>query len=383
MDDKKALVDGLSIVERGILYTVDFNNDSVGMTLYSGKDGFKALQVLERLQDMRPSDLKAILLAGKYEESQPRPLSNRAEYQKVLGGFDIAKKVADFMEDCDPALNGSNRASRVGWVNDVLHGRAKETTGDLVISLEKLCKPGHEERQNQIGREILKFSMQQLLIPMRYDAPDVEMRAYQIPVEDVNGRHLKIINQPIYDEAVKNGFPAGFFRDAYFHAVTFYALPERADFSSSTLLDCKFYVCAARGANFHGSSLHSTDFQTVDLSDANFTNATLAHTHFNDADMKGVGFPYARLKNCNLTHCNMWDVSLAETTLHEVRLAKIEEPRIKHFDMAVFNYGAVEPETAKWLSDKMRAELNIKPNGDTPQKNKGKKPDKAAPEPSR
>ena len=46
------------------------------------------------------------------------------DYQAVLSGHEISKKIADLLEDIDPIqYNGSNRARRVRNVNDYIQGR--------------------------------------------------------------------------------------------------------------------------------------------------------------------------------------------------------------------------------------------------------------------
>ena len=367
----------MSLESYSDIHTVVYRTRSVGMTLYSSADKQTASMVLNHLKAMRPSDIKHILLDGKYTP-QTRTKTPGAAYANVPGGFDISKKLADLFEDFAPTVyTGEHRAQLVSYANSLLHDREDVSLADGLPFAGLMDNDDFHRRGEAIGADVDAFERQRELIPTEYGEPPVGALAYKMPIEDVNGKRLKIIEQTLYDKAVMGGFSEGFFRNAYFHGVTFFALPEGADFSNSVLLNCKFNVCAARDARFGGASIYSTDFQTVDLSGAHFQHATLAHTHFNDVDMQGAGFHAARLNNCNITHCNMWDVSLLETVLNEVRFAKIEEPNIAHMETASFHFGAVRPETAIRLLGDTFAELGMA----TPERTQT--PEKATPEPER
>ncbi len=375
------MIDALQLESYDLLHTVAYNSDSVGMTLFTTPDLQQANDVLARLKGMRPSDLKKAILLGKgIESSAPTVPARGSEYKQVLGGFDIAKKVVDFMEDCDPHHNdGSNRTQAIGWVTDILHGRNEMSTTALMNHLEGIHTFGNFGRYDKICQHIRVFEKQKRQMNKWYSESPKLAPNYDVPIDDVNGRRLKIIDQAVYDKAVIHGFSADFFKNAYFDNVVFFALPEKADFSASILEGCKFNVCAARGALFSETSLYSSDFQTVDLTDAQFPHATLAHTHFTDVDMQGAGFHSATLNNCNFTHCNMWEVDLLETRLKEVRFGAIKEPKIWNLDTATFSFGAVEPNRAIQMQERAFAELG-RP---LPHRCNEMPPQKAAPEPSR
>ncbi len=73
----------------------------------------------------------------------------------------------------------------------------------------------------------------------------------------------KVIDQQLYDQAAKDGFPAGFFRDSFFHRVTLYCLPDGQYCSNSVFDLCTFAVCRINGyvdfshCSFCGGEFHS------------------------------------------------------------------------------------------------------------------------------
>lgn len=366
----------------GDLHTIEYSDDSLGMTVYSNKDPVLVNDAFLMLKDMRPSELKAVLRSEKFiKPPTERQKTPGHEYAKAPGAFDLAKRFFDLCEDIAPqSYNGSNRAKVVGIVADALNkfpslAEPPESLPDIAFPEEGDAK----KRFDHFFEEGAIYEKQKRLMQTEYGQPPVGKLEYIMPVEDVNGEQLKIIDQNLYDRAVVQGFSNGFFRNAYFSSVTFYALPEKADFSASVLQDCKFNVCAARGATFNGSSVYSTDFQTVDLTGASFSRTTLAHTHFNAVDLRGVDFSDASVRNCNFTSCNMWDVSLLCTKLNNVSFAKIEDPRIAHIMTTDFHFGAVEHETAKILMEKALRELGQLPAEAPPANRVPKKP----PEPAR
>ncbi len=153
------------------------------------------------------------------------------------------------------------------------------------------------------------------------------------------GRKLKIVNQRLYDQAAKAGFPPGFFRETYFDRVTFYCIPDHTDLNFSYFSNCDFSVCRIREASFDGASIQSSEFDTCAIQHATFFGASIAHTHFYDSALRNVSFQKARLTSCNTIDCGLNNVGFLNSTLDGCFFGRVDAHDIRSLHTATITQG--------------------------------------------
>ena len=135
------------------------------------------------------------------------------DYQAVLSGHEISKKIADLLEDIDPIqYNGSNRARRVRNINDHIQGRNDMPLGPMLEWAARVENGAYAEKVEVLRQSIQAFQSQKALLTQEYDKPPSDQQfSYKI-FDATPWNHLKVIDQDLYDQAAKAGFPAGFFQ---------------------------------------------------------------------------------------------------------------------------------------------------------------------------
>ena len=148
-----------------------------------------------------------------------------------------------------------------------------------------------------------------------------------------NGR--KVIDQQLYDQAAKDGFPAGFFRDSFFHRVTLYCLPDGQYCSNSVFDLCTFAVCRINGyVDFSHCSFYGGEFHSCALDDVNFGEATIAHTRFYDSTLKDVSFQMAHMKSCGMSDCTLEHLDFLCATLDDCSFTRTTASDIRYLRSA-------------------------------------------------
>lgn len=226
-----------------------------------------------------------------------------SEYKIVKSSLEISRNIADCLEDIDPIqYNGQSRTRRLRNVNSFLQGRNDMPLDELLDWAERTQGGAHAARVQAIRQDIQRFQEQKALLETPYTRRG--SRAYSYHVWDLDPeKPLKIIDQDLYDQAAREGFPPGFFRDSYFDHVTFCCLPDSAVCDGSRFQSCTFAVCRMVGTDFRNATLDDCEFHTCKMQDIFFTGAVISHTHFRDCSMHNVRFIYSRMRSCHTIDC--------------------------------------------------------------------------------
>lgn len=278
------------------------------------------------------------------------------DYKAVPSGLEISRRVIDCLEAAAPAgYLPDERTKAICAVNDILQGRSTRTMEELLTMLEQYG----DGRLSPAQRDIQNFLKQKDLLGFVYDktsSKEYKFRPYSRP----NGRSLKVIDQKLYDRAAKSGFPPDFFRESYFGKVTFYCLPDYADFYDSELHDCKFAVCRVKGASFVGTHIYGSEFYTSVLNLADFFGATLANTRFHDCELTHVMFNSARLKSCSTIDCTMDGINYSGAVLDGCSFGRVTAGTIRNLDGAVITQGGATEEECRRNREAIYQALGVK-----------------------
>ena len=261
------------------------------------------------------------------------------EHRQVKGSHQISIRAADLLEDMRPQhYNGANRAETVRTINDILQGRTERTVDAFLTGLRNTGGEDYAQRVEEISREIQAFLAQKALLSQPYtksSGKQYKYRSFDLDPE----RPLKMVNQRLYDQAAKAGFPPNFFRETYFDNVTFYCVPDHTDFNFSRFSNCTFAVCRIREATFDGVSFSSSAFHSCAIQYATFYKASIAHTHFHDSTLKNVSFQDARLKSCNTVDCELDGVGFLNATLDGCFFGRVAAHGIRGLHTATITQG--------------------------------------------
>ena len=188
------------------------------------------------------------------------------DYKAVPSGLNISRRIADCLEAAAPAGYPPNeRAHAIRAINDILQGRSTRSVEELLTELEKCGK----DKIVSVRQDIQDFLRQNELLTQAYDKGSGD-KQFLYKHRRESGKNLKVIGQRIYDRAAKSGFPPDFFRESYFDNVTFYCLPDHADFYGSELSNCKFAVCRMKYTAFVGAQIYDTEFYSCVMNHLDF-----------------------------------------------------------------------------------------------------------------
>lgn len=269
------------------------------------------------------------------------------EHRQVKGSRQISIQAADLLEDMRPQhYNGANRVETVRTINDILQGRTERTVDAFLTGLRNTGGEDCAQRVEEISREIQAFLTQKALLSRPYTKSSDKQYKYRSFDLDPE-RPLKIVNQRLYDQAAKAGFPPNFFRETFFDNVTFYCIPDHTDFNFSYFSNCAFVVCRIREATFDGTRIYSTEFHSCAMQYVTFHNAAIAHTHFHDSTLKSVSFQGARLKSCNTVDCELDGVGFLKATLDGCFFGRVAARGIRNLHTATITQGGATDEEVK------------------------------------
>lgn len=280
-----------------------------------------------------------------------------SDYKSVPSGMEIGRRIADCLETmAATGYQTAERAQVIHSINDILQGRAPRTAGDLLAQLEQYG----DERTADVRQNIRDFLAQKDLLTKAYTkSSDGKRYVYHQHIRS-GGRPLKIIDQKLYDRAARQGFPPNFFREAYFDQVTFYCLPDRADFCDSELHNCKFAVCRLNHASFVGACIYSSEFYSSMLNHVDFFAATLAHTHFHDCELSHIMLQYVRMKSCNTIDCTLYSANYSGATLDGCSFGRVTASTIRNLDQATIIQGGATEEECRRNRDAIYEALGVK-----------------------
>ena len=266
------------------------------------------------------------------------------KYKNVRDSHDIAVSLADYLENSAPKqYPPGDRAGTVRRLNDILQGRASQTTDDLLAEIEK---HGDDAKKTEAFKSDIRDFLQQKAIlphPFPYQRAD-----WPTPPETLDtigyDPPKKVIDQKLYDEAARHGFPPSFFRESFFDHVTLYCVPDYMSCARSVFQECRFSVCRLWGVNFSKTSIYSTDFGTVEMHDVVFDGAVLAHTRFFDCGMSQITFADARLKSCRMLDCKLERATFAGATLDGCAFDRMQAETVTGLYQAAITQGGATAE---------------------------------------
>lgn len=276
---------------------------------------------------------------------------------------------------CDPVKYPSGEDAKiVRSLNDTLQGRSKQTVDELLADVDAVCgRLGiYNSEWLMLRQAIEDFQHQKELLGRPYTKSSDKQYKYRTFDLDPE-RPLKIVNQRLYDQAAKAGFPPTFFRETYFDGVTFYCIPDHTDFNFSRFHNCTFAVCRIRKATFDGASLSSSEFHSCDIQYATFFKASIAHTHFHDSTLRNVSFQEAHLKSCNTVDCKLDGVGFLNATLDGCFFGRIAAQGIRHLHTANITQGGATEREVKHNREAILAALRPQQGErqETPAKKRG------------
>lgn len=268
------------------------------------------------------------------------------DFKAVHSGLDISKYLREFLIMCDPVkYPPGDSAKIVCGLNDILQGRSEHTIVEMLAGLDAICgRLGiYNSEWLMFRQRIDDFLHQKELLTHPYAKSSSHQYRYKI-FDPSAERPLKIVDQRLYDRAAKDGFPPSFFRETFFDRVTFYCIPDHADFNFSYFSNCTFAVCRIRGAFFDGTTFSSSEFHSCAIRYATFFKSSLAHTHFHDSTLQNVSFQRARMKSCNTIDCDLENVSFLLTTLDGCYYGRVNAHGISNLHTATITQGGATTE---------------------------------------
>jgi len=247
-----------------------------------------------------------------------------------------------------------NSASVVRALNDILQGRSEHTVDELIAGVDTICGgwKDFDEDRAILHQRIKDFQHQKGLLSQKY----TKTSDCQYQYEMHNGK--KVVDQQLYDRAAQNGFPAGFFRDSFFHRVTFYCLPDGQDCTTSLFDLCTFAVCRINNmVTFQGSSFYGCEFHSCAIDSASFLGTTIAHTRFHDSSLKGISFQEVYMKSCNVIDCELERINFLCATLDGCSFGRVNAKIIRHLDTAKITQSGATSEEVKHNREAILAAL--------------------------
>ena len=270
------------------------------------------------------------------------------EYKPVHSKLEISR----VLFDCLAVVNHrsfaeSNRVYYIRLFQKSLHRRGPLSLEPYIDILTKSGDVHYAKRADELRGWIQDFYAQRALLtrPCENSGAVQDSGAYARAVDSVQ---LREVEQAEYDDAVKNGFPSGFFCRASFFAVKFYCLPDNADFTDSWLTNCEFAVCRIAGACFERARIYDTQFYDSRVQESTFNHASIAHTHFRDCWLGDTQFRHTRLKSCSTVDSAMDSIDYSHSTLDGCLFGRVSAKQICGLSTASITVaGATEKECAR------------------------------------
>lgn len=278
-----------------------------------------------------------------------------SDYKAVSSGLELSRRVADCLEAASHReYQFGERVSALRAINDILQGRATRTADELLMELEKCGK-----QIVPLLQDIQNFLWQKELLTHPYDKSSGD-KQFLYKRRKENGKSLKIIGQRIYDRAAKAGFPPDFFRESYFDNVTFYCLPDHADFYGSELWNCRFAVCRMEGSSFVGARIYDTVLYSCIMNYIDFFGAIIAHTRFDDCELSRGIFHKGELLHCGMTDCTLDHINFMGTILDGCSFGRIAARNIRNLDKATISLGGATLEECRQNKESIYQALGVK-----------------------
>ena len=127
--------------------------------------------------------------------------------------------------------------------------------------------------------------------------------------------------------------------------MTFYCLPEHADFDGSMFQDCTFAVCRIDGTSFTRVNMWGGEFHSSILDHVDFRKASLIHTHFHDSTLHHVSFQDAGFAGSNFIDCALDHIDFFNALVNGCSFGRVTASDIHSLNTAhITQSGATEEE---------------------------------------
>lgn len=285
------------------------------------------------------------------------------DYKAVRNTHQISVRLLDLLEDAVPLVyNGRNRTANIRVINDILQGRSAKTVEGIFQTVTRLCGNQRTEELAALYQEVRDFQAQKKLLSTPYSKPRTLDRPYQKYTTDPL-KPVKIIDQALFDQAAKTGFPLDFFRESFFDGVNIYCMPDSEDCAHTTFQGCAFTACRLHGTMLHNTRLDSCEFHSCSLQNVIFWRAGLSYTHFRDSSMLSVTFQDATLKSCLTVDCTMDGIDFFQARLDGGDYGRIQAANIMNLSDAVITQGGATEEEVQRLKNSIFQELRPQATG--------------------
>lgn len=285
------------------------------------------------------------------------------DYKAVYSSLELSKRIVSWLQMADPAaLKPENRAQNIRQVNDILQGRGEMSVDMLFADLTQVFPPRCDAQFYKLWQGVRDFLHQKELLSHTYNKSGNQVYSYKMDKGPWNMK-LKIIDQDLYDRAAREGFPPDFFRDSYFKKVTFYCLPEHADFYGSIFQDCTFAVCRIDNASFVHVSMYSGHFHSSVLRHVNFSKASLIYTHFHDSTLDHASFQRTNFGACNFIDCALNQINFCDALLDGCFFGRVTASEISGLQSARITQGGATEEECRLNRTSIFQALGVKQEG--------------------
>ena len=230
-------------------------------------------------------------ISGPYKEA-----NTIDDFKAVRSSLDISRSLKYYLSMRDHDKYGDS-TKIVRALNDTLQGRGERTIEQLLAEMDAVCGgwKDYDADRAMLRQRIQDFQHQKALLSQEYTKTSDSQYSY----ETRYGR--KVIGQKLYDQAAKDGFPAGFFRNSFFHRVTLYCLPDAQDCCNSVF----------------DSSLKNVSFQLARMKSCSMTDCTLEHLDFLCVTLDGCSFD--RVTASDIRYLRTADIIQSGATEEEAR----------------------------------------------------------------
>ena len=270
------------------------------------------------------------------------------DYKAVYSSLELSKRIVSCLELADPAaIKPANRAETIRSINDILQGRSEVSVDALLAEMTRVLGHHHAVKHRVLRRGVRDFLHQKEMLNHIYSKSSNQVYPYKID-HGPWGMSLKIIDQALYDQAAMDGFPPDFFRESYFDHVTFYCLPERADFDGSMFQDCTFAVCRIDDASFTRVNMWGGEFHSSMLDHVDFRKASLIHTHFHDSTFHHVSFQDAGFAGSNFIDCALDHIDFFNALVNGCSFGRVTASDIHSLNTAHITQSGATEEECRW-----------------------------------
>lgn len=270
-------------------------------------------------------------------------------FRQVIEANKLAMRIADIEQDIYNTDSETRLATIQRNEESLVYGDFNKVLNEIDSLMVHSTSDGY--KLEKLKESINSYSEQYKLLGRIQEKKATVNYIYESGYND-----LAVVNQSIYNSAVINGFPQGFFKNKYFEKVDFYCFPQKADFSNSYLQNCTFNLCSAPQASFSHTTLSCCSFSSMWLENANFENANFEHTNFRHCDLNKNIFTNAHFNGGYICECDLNKANFMEVKIDGTWFASITG-KIQSGCVAIENFtmgGATKEEVQRYAEKQLQ-----------------------------